>query len=141
LDEEDNGKEDDEDRKVAPSTPETQEQVLPTEGQEIIDILDTPPPPPVVRIFVTLKDGSKEECYATLPGREYYSDDIEDAVFDRTQREPPYVNWTVDVKEAMSASKALIKRYEKFFSSENQKSIKEKRSQQGLENNDCASVI
>jgi hypothetical protein len=56
---------------------------------------------------VTMKDGSKEECNATFPGSEYYSDDIEDAVFDETQRKPPYADWTLDVKEAMSASKAL----------------------------------
>jgi hypothetical protein len=126
-DEEDGGKEDDEDRQeVAPSTLATQKQVPPSEGQEIINIADTPPPPPVVRRFVTLKDGSKEECYPTLPGREYYSNDFEDAVFDKTQCDPPYVDWTVNVKEAMLASKALVKRYDKFFSTENQQSIKEK---------------
>jgi hypothetical protein len=110
--------------KRGPPAPETQAQVSPTAGQEIIDIPDTPPPPAVVRRVVTVKDGSEEECNATLPGREYYSDDIEDADFDETQREPPYVNWSVDVKEMMSASEALVKRYDKFFSTENQKSIK-----------------
>jgi hypothetical protein len=87
-----------------------------------------------MRRFVTLKHGSKEECYATLPGREYYSDDIEDAVFDDTQCEPPYVDWTVGIKEPMSASKALVKRYDQFFPAENQQSSKEKRSQPKLEN-------
>jgi hypothetical protein len=82
---------------VAPSTPATQKQAPPTEGQEIVDIAGTPPPPPVMHRFVTLKDGSKEKYHATLPGREYYSDDIEDAVFDDTQPEPPYVNWMVGV--------------------------------------------
>jgi hypothetical protein len=76
---------------VAPSTPATQQQAPPTEGQEIVDIADTPPPPPVMHRSVTLKDVSKEECHPTLPGCEYYSDDIEYAVFDDTQREPPYV--------------------------------------------------
>jgi hypothetical protein len=75
--------------------------------------------------FVALKDDSKEKCHATLPGREYYSDDIEDAVFDDTQCEPPYVDWTVGVKEVMLASKALVKRYAKLFSTKNQKSIEE----------------
>jgi hypothetical protein len=65
-------------------------------------------------------------CYATLPGREYYSNDIEDAVFDNTQWEPPYVDWTVGVKEAMSASNELVKGYDKYFFAENQQSIKEK---------------
>jgi hypothetical protein len=80
-----------------------------------------------VRRFVTLIYGSKEECNATLPGREYYSDDIEDAVFDETQHEPPYVNWAVDVKEAMLESKALVKRYDKLISTENQKYVKKKK--------------
>jgi hypothetical protein len=66
------------------------------------------------------------ECYATLPGRKYYSDDIEDAIFDNTQCKPPYIDWTVRVNEAMSASNALVKRYNKYFSAENQQSIKEK---------------
>jgi hypothetical protein len=125
-DEEDGGKDDDEDRQeVAPSTPATLKQALPTEGREIINIADTPPPPPVMHRFVTLKDGSKEKCYTTLSGHEYYSDDIKDAVFEDTQCEPPYVDWTVGVKEAMSASKALVKRYAKFFSTKNQKTIEE----------------
>jgi hypothetical protein len=96
---------------VAPGTPETPRQVPTTGGQQVVDIADTPPPPPVVRRFVKYKNGNEVECIATLPGFEYYSDDIEDAVFEETQGEPPYVDWTVDLKEEMSASKALVKRY------------------------------
>jgi hypothetical protein len=67
------------------------------------------------------------ECIATLPGFEYYSDDIKDAVFEEIQGEPPYVDWTVDLllKEEMSASKALVKRYGNFFTDKNLKSMKD----------------
>jgi hypothetical protein len=90
---------------VAPSTSANLKQPLAKEGQEIIDIAESPHLPPAMRGFVTLKDGSEKECYATLPGREYYFDDIKDAVFDDAQCEPPYVDWTVGVTERMSASR------------------------------------
>jgi hypothetical protein len=61
---------------------------------------------------------------STIPGFEYYSDDIEDAVYEETQGEPPYVNWTVDLKEEMSASKALVKRCGDFFTDKNLKTMK-----------------
>jgi hypothetical protein len=70
------------------------------------------------------KDGKKVEYIATLPGREFYSDDIEDAVFDDANCDPPYVDWTVDATERMSASPACVKGYTKYFSDKNQESVK-----------------
>jgi hypothetical protein len=126
---------------VAPSTPANLKQPPAKEGQEIIDIAELPHLPPVMPRFVIHKDGRKEVCYATLPGREYYSDDIKDAVFDDAQCEPPYVDWTVGVTERMSASKALVKRYNKYSPPKISSLLREKRSQQRLENKNCARVI
>jgi Ulp1 family protease len=73
---------------------------------------------------VIRKDGNKEVCIATLPGREYYSDDIEGAIFDDAKCEPPYVDWTVGVAERLSATTACVKRYNKYFSDKKQESVK-----------------
>jgi hypothetical protein len=124
---EDEDKEKKEHQKVALGTLETQRQVPATGGQQVVDIADTPPPPPVVRRFVKYKNGSEVECIATLPGFEYHFNDIGDAIFDETQGEPPYVNWTVDLKEEMSASKALVKRYGDFFTDKNLKTMKDEK--------------
>jgi Ulp1 family protease len=70
------------------------------------------------------KDGKKVVCIATLPGREYFSDDIEDAIFDDAKCEPPYVDWTLGATERLSASPACAKRYKKYFSAKNQESVK-----------------
>jgi hypothetical protein len=109
---------------VARSTPANLKQPMATEGQEIIDIAESPHLPPVMPRSVIRKDGNEEVCVATLPGREYYSDDIEDAVFDDAKCEPPYVDWTVGVTEPLSASKACVKRYNNCFSAKNQQSIR-----------------
>jgi hypothetical protein len=114
---------------------EEQEEVIPTSplnlkkktgkvGQEIIDIAESPKLGRVLARSVMGKDGKKVECIATLPGREFYSDDIEDAVFDDANCDPPYVDWTVDATERMSASPACAKRYTKYFSDKNQESVK-----------------
>jgi hypothetical protein len=124
---EDEDKEKKEHEKVALGTPETPRQVPATGGQQVVDIVDTPPPPPVVHRFAKYKNGNEVECIATLPGFEYHSDDMDDAVFDKTQGEPPYVKWTVDLKEEMSASKALVTRYGDFFTDKNLKTMKDEK--------------
>jgi hypothetical protein len=98
-----------------------------TGGQQVVNTSDTPPPPPVVGRFAKYKNGNKVECIVTLPGLKYHSDDIDDAVFDETQGEPPYVNWTVDLKEEMSASKALVKCYGDFLTDKNMKTMKDEK--------------
>jgi hypothetical protein len=77
-----------------------------TAGQEVLDIAESPKLGPVLARSVMGKDGKKVVCIATLPGREFYSDDIEDAIFDDANCDPPYVDWTVDATERMSASPA-----------------------------------
>jgi hypothetical protein len=70
------------------------------------------------------KVGKKVVCIATLPGREFYSDDIEDAISDDTNCHPPYVDWTVNATERMSVSPACVKGYTKYYSDKNQESVK-----------------
>jgi hypothetical protein len=79
---------------------EEQEEVIPTSspnqkpppetvGQDIIDLAQSPKLGPVLARSVVGKDGKKVKCIATLPGREFYSDDIDDAVFDDAKCDPP----------------------------------------------------
>jgi hypothetical protein len=88
----------DELEEVTPISPANLKQPPATEGHEIVDIAESPQLGPVLERSVIGKDGKKVMCIATLPGREYFSDDIEDAIFDDAKCEPPYVDWTVGGK-------------------------------------------
>jgi hypothetical protein len=117
----------DEPEAVTPISPANLKQPPATDGQEIVDIVESPQLGPVLEISVIGrigKDGKKVVCIATLPGREYFSDDIEDAIFDDAKCEPPYVDWTVGATEQLSASPACAKRYKTYFSAKNQESVK-----------------
>jgi hypothetical protein len=114
----------DEPEAVTPISPANLKQPPPTDGQEIVDIAESPQLGPVLERSVIGKDGKKVVCIATLPGREYFSDDIEDAIFDDAKCEPPYVDWTVGATERLSASPACAKRYKTYSSAKNQESVK-----------------
>jgi hypothetical protein len=114
----------DEQKEVTRTSPANLKQPPATEGQEIVDIAESPQLGRVLARSVIGLDGKKVVCIATLPGREFYSNDIEDAIFDDAKCEPPYVDWTVGATERMSASPACVKRYTKYLSAKNQESVK-----------------
>jgi hypothetical protein len=113
-----------EQEEVIPTSPPNLKQPPETVGQDIIDLAQSPKLGPVLARSVVGKDGKKVKCIATLPGREFCSDDIDDAVFDDANCDPPYVDWTVDATERMSASSEYAKGYTKYFSDKNLESVK-----------------
>jgi hypothetical protein len=113
-----------EQKEVTPISPENLQQPPGTAGQEIVDIAESPKLGRVLARSVMGKDGKKVVCIATLPRHESYSDDMEDAIFDDANCDPPYVDRTVDTTERMSASPACVKGYTKYYSDKNLESVK-----------------
>jgi hypothetical protein len=114
----------DQQKKEPPTSPPIPEKTPEQVAQEIIDISKSPGLGPVMERSVVGRDGKKVKCIATLPGREFYSDDIDDAVFDDAKFEPPYVDWTVRATERMSASPECAKAYTHYFSDKIQATVK-----------------